>query len=89
MAMMMSSEVAAGAAIGWIIDRLAGTRFWLLAGGLTGLAVGLTSFVTAALKLGRSAAPPAPGSGDSRLDHKRPRPRPEQGDGDHDLGHPD
>ena len=54
MAIMMSAEVAAGALIGWLIDRWAGTApRWLTIGGVVGIVVGMTSFLTAAFKYSR------------------------------------
>lgn len=55
LAFMMSSEVAAGALIGWGIDHWQGTGTrWLTIGGIIGIVVGMTSFIRGALKLSRS-----------------------------------
>ena len=55
LAFMMSSEVAAGAGIGWLIDNWLGTaNRWLTIGGIAGIAVGMTSFIRGALQLSRS-----------------------------------
>lgn len=48
------SEVAAATLIGWGLDWYFGTdRIFLLIGGLTGIAVGITSFVRSALNESR------------------------------------
>jgi len=66
MAFIMSSEAAAGAIIGWLIDRWAGTgQRWLTIGGIIGIVVGLTTFIRAAYKVSRAAnqerrSPPPP-----------------------------
>jgi F0F1-type ATP synthase assembly protein I len=58
MAFMVSAEVAAGAGIGWLIDRWAGTgQRWMTIGGIAGIAVGLTTFIRAAFQLSRSSTP--------------------------------
>ena len=57
LAFVMSSEAAAGALVGWVIDYFAGTDSrWLLIGGITGIAVGLLSFAKGALTLNRMLA---------------------------------
>lgn len=54
MAIMMSAEAAAGALLGWLVDRWAGTYpRWLTIGGAIGITVGLVSFVAAAWRLSR------------------------------------
>ncbi len=54
LAFMMSSEAAAGALIGWIIDHFAGTGSrWLLIGAIAGIAVGMLSFIKGAIALNR------------------------------------
>ena len=59
MATLMSSEVAAGAGIGWLVDRWQGTApRWMTIGGLVGLAIGMTGFVRSAFRLNRSMSPP-------------------------------
>ncbi len=60
MAIMASAEAAAGALIGWLVDRWAGTApRWMTIGGAVGIVLGLTSLVTAAFKLTRSQATPS------------------------------
>jgi hypothetical protein len=57
LAFMMSSEAAAGALIGWIIDHFAGTGSrWLLIGAIAGHAVGMLSFIKGAVALNRLVA---------------------------------
>ena len=57
LAFVMSSEAAAGALVGWVIDYFAGTGSrWLLIGGITGIAVGLLSFAKGAITLNRMVA---------------------------------
>ncbi|MHC4415768.1 MAG: AtpZ/AtpI family protein [Planctomycetota bacterium] len=57
----MSSEAAAGAGIGWLIDRGLGTApRWLTIGGLAGIVVGMTSFLRAAFRLSRTGKRPSP-----------------------------
>jgi len=56
LAFVMSSEAAAGALIGLVIDHFAGTSQWLLIGGVTGIAVGLLSFARGAMTLNRMVA---------------------------------
>jgi F0F1-type ATP synthase assembly protein I len=52
--MQTSSEVIAGALIGWGLDRWFGTApAWLLAGGIAGIAVGLTTLIRGAMKANR------------------------------------
>jgi F0F1-type ATP synthase assembly protein I len=55
LAFTMSSEVAAGALLGWLIDWLTGApgNRWLLIGALVGIAVGMWSFIKGALRLNR------------------------------------
>jgi F0F1-type ATP synthase assembly protein I len=54
LAFVMSSEAAAGAGIGWLIDHFAGTGTrWLLIGAIVGIAVGMLSFIKGALALNR------------------------------------
>ena len=54
LAFVMSSEAAAGAIIGLVIDYFAGTGSrWLLICGVIGIAVGLLSFAKGALALNR------------------------------------
>lgn len=53
LAFTMSSEVAAGALIGWLIDWLANTDRWLLIGAIIGIAVGMWSFIKGAMSLNR------------------------------------
>ena len=55
MAFMLSAEVAAGAGVGWLIDRWQGTHpRWLTIGGVVGIVVGLTGLLKAAFSLSRS-----------------------------------
>ena len=56
LAFVMSSEAAAGALIGLVIDHFADTSRWLLIGGVTGIAVGLLSFARGAMTLNRMVA---------------------------------
>jgi F0F1-type ATP synthase assembly protein I len=52
--MQTSSEVIAGALIGWGLDHWLGTwPTWLLVGGIAGIAVGLTSLIRGAMKANR------------------------------------
>ena len=54
LAMQTSSEVIAGALLGWVVDRWAGTSpTWLLVGGIAGIAVGLTTLIRGAMKANR------------------------------------
>ena len=49
--MQTSSEVVAGALIGWGLDHwLESSPTWLLAGGIAGIAVGLTTLIRGAMK---------------------------------------
>ena len=49
--MQTSSEVVAGALLGWGLDHWLGTwPTWLLAGGIAGIAVGLTTLIRGAMK---------------------------------------
>jgi F0F1-type ATP synthase assembly protein I len=57
LAFIMSSEAAAGAAIGWVIDHFAGTGSrWLLIGAIVGISVGMLSFIKGAITLNRMLA---------------------------------
>jgi ATP synthase protein I len=52
--MQTSSEVVAGALLGWAADRWLGTSpRWTLVGAVAGIAVGLTSLIRGAAKANR------------------------------------
>ena len=52
--MQTSSEVVAGALVGWVIDRWAGTSpTWLLVGGIAGIVVGLSTLIRGAMRANR------------------------------------
>ena len=52
--MQTSSEVVAGAGLGWVIDRWAGTSpTWLLVGGIAGIVVGLSTLIRGAMRANR------------------------------------
>jgi F0F1-type ATP synthase assembly protein I len=54
LAMQTSSEVIAGALIGWVVDRWAGSSpTWLLVGGIAGIVVGLTTLIRGAMQANR------------------------------------
>lgn len=54
LAFTLSSEVAAGAVLGLVIDHFAATApRWLLVGSITGIAVGMLSFVRGAFAMNR------------------------------------
>lgn len=51
-AMQTASEVAAGAALGWVVDHFADTRPWgLLIGGCLGIVVALTTLIRTAWRM--------------------------------------
>jgi F0F1-type ATP synthase assembly protein I len=53
-AMQTASEVAAGAALGWVVDHFADTRPWgLLVGGCLGIVVALTTLIRTAWRMNR------------------------------------
>jgi len=52
--MQTSSEVVAGALVGWVIDRWAGTSpAGLLVGGIAGIVVGLSTLIRGAMRANR------------------------------------
>jgi F0F1-type ATP synthase assembly protein I len=56
LAFTMSSEVAAGALVGWAIDHFFGTPGsdrWLLIGSIAGICVGMLSFIRGGLALNK------------------------------------
>ena len=56
MAFLLSSEVAAGAGLGWLLDRWLGTgQRWLTMGGIAGIVVGMTGFIRTAFRLNRDS----------------------------------
>ncbi len=63
--MQTASEVAAGVALGWVVDHFAGTAPWgLLIGGCVGIIVAMATLLRIAWKLNReldSAGPSRPG----------------------------
>ncbi|MBL9140720.1 MAG: AtpZ/AtpI family protein [Phycisphaerae bacterium] len=53
-AMQTSSEVAAGVALGWLVDHFGGTRPWgLLVGGCVGIVVALATLMRIAWKMNK------------------------------------
>ena len=68
-AFIMSSEAAAGALIGWLLDWWLGTgTLWLTIGGVAGIAVGMTTFIRMAFTLSREVGPPTGRSGGAHDD---------------------
>ena len=55
LAFIMSSEAAAGAGIGWVVDYFAATTPWgLVLGAILGITVGLTSLLRGAWQLSKA-----------------------------------
>jgi F0F1-type ATP synthase assembly protein I len=66
--MQTSSEVIAGAAVGWAIDRWTGSApVGLLVGGVAGIAVGLTTLIRGAMRANRELD-------EARAASRRPQP---------------
>ena len=54
MAFMLSSEAAAGLFLGWLLDQWLQTPGrWIMIGGITGIVVGLTTFLRAAFRINK------------------------------------
>ncbi len=51
MGIELASHILAGLLIGWLLDKWLGTEpVWLIVGTITGVVVGMTDFIRAALK---------------------------------------
>jgi len=59
MGIELASHILAGALLGWLLDKLFNTTYWLMIGSIAGLIVGMVDFIRSALKAQRQAAGPA------------------------------
>ena len=86
----MASEILAGALIGWVIDRLAGTKpTVLIVGTLLGVVVGLGTFIRRALIETRRAGSEGARIAATLSDEREPDPDPNDRTGDEPADHED